>query len=169
MKKTIIALCVSAMALPLAVTAAPAVAQDGLSIQFGSRPSWQLEQDERRNWQDRDGWRERQFRREMQREQRDFQRERRNARNAYHNGYRGHRQRQPGYVFRDGWWFPPAAFALGAIVGGAIANDTPRYAPRARGSAHVDWCYNRYRSYRASDNTFQPYNGPRQQCYSPYS
>ncbi|MGV3652562.1 MAG: BA14K family protein, partial [Devosia sp.] len=26
----------------------------------------------------------------------------------------------------------------------------------------------RYRSYRASDNTFQPYNGPRQQCVSPY-
>ncbi|MBZ9807628.1 MULTISPECIES: BA14K family protein [unclassified Mesorhizobium] len=35
-------------------------------------------------------------------------------------------------------------------------------------SAHVRWCYNRYRSYRAWDNTFQPYNGPRQQCYSPY-
>ncbi|UVK45977.1 BA14K family protein [Mesorhizobium sp. AR07] len=35
-------------------------------------------------------------------------------------------------------------------------------------SAHVQWCYNRYRSYRAWDNTFQPYNGPRQQCYSPY-
>jgi hypothetical protein len=34
--------------------------------------------------------------------------------------------------------------------------------------AHVQWCYNRYRSYRAYDNTFQPYNGPRQQCYSPY-
>lgn len=36
-------------------------------------------------------------------------------------------------------------------------------------SAHVQWCYNRYRSYRAYDNTFQPYNGPRQQCLSPYS
>lgn len=35
-------------------------------------------------------------------------------------------------------------------------------------SAHVQWCYNRYRSYRAWDNTFQPYGGPRQQCYSPY-
>jgi hypothetical protein len=40
---------------------------------------------------------------------------------------------------------------------------------RGGGSAHVEWCYNRYRSYRAWDNTFQPYNGPRQQCYSPYS
>lgn len=35
--------------------------------------------------------------------------------------------------------------------------------------AHVNWCYNRYRSYRAYDNTFQPYGGPRQQCWSPYS
>lgn len=49
----------------------------------------------------------------------------------------------------------------------------PRYvAPAPRydlSSAHVRWCENRYRSYRAYDNTFQPYNGPRQQCYSPYS
>ncbi|MFN4273239.1 MAG: BA14K family protein [Aliihoeflea sp.] len=53
----------------------------------------------------------------------------------------------------------------------------PRYrqyrhvAPRAHhrySSAHVQWCYGRYRSYRASDNTFQPYNGPRRQCRSPY-
>lgn len=35
-------------------------------------------------------------------------------------------------------------------------------------SPHARWCYNRYRSYRAWDNTFQPYNGPRQQCWSPY-
>ncbi|MBV2142336.1 BA14K family protein [Falsochrobactrum sp. TDYN1] len=42
--------------------------------------------------------------------------------------------------------------------------------PRAyrRGNAHVRWCYNRYRSYRAYDNTYQPYNGPRRQCYSPF-
>jgi hypothetical protein len=36
------------------------------------------------------------------------------------------------------------------------------------GSRHVRWCYNRYRSYRAWDNTFQPYHGPRRQCRSPY-
>lgn len=35
--------------------------------------------------------------------------------------------------------------------------------------SHVNWCYNRYQSYRAWDNTFQPYHGPRQQCWSPYS
>jgi hypothetical protein len=44
----------------------------------------------------------------------------------------------------------------------------PRRAYRGGMNAHVSWCYNRYRSYRAWDNTFQPYNGPRQLCYSPY-
>lgn len=34
--------------------------------------------------------------------------------------------------------------------------------------AHVAWCFDRYRSYRASDNSFQPNYGPRRQCRSPY-
>ncbi|RWQ89654.1 MAG: BA14K family protein [Mesorhizobium sp.] len=37
-----------------------------------------------------------------------------------------------------------------------------------RGDSHVEWCYSRYRSYRAYDNTYQPYYGPRRQCISPY-
>ncbi|WP_027488414.1 BA14K family protein [Allorhizobium undicola] len=57
--------------------------------------------------------------------------------------------------------------AAGAIIGGALASQ-PRYAPRRAGNAHVEWCYNRYRSYRAYDNSFQPNYGPRQQCVSPY-
>jgi hypothetical protein len=44
----------------------------------------------------------------------------------------------------------------------------PRRYYRRSGNAHVNWCYNRYRSYRAWDNTFQPYNGPRRLCRSPY-
>jgi len=43
----------------------------------------------------------------------------------------------------------------------------PRHAYRLP-AAHVRWCHNRYRSYRVSDNTFQPYHGPRRQCRSPY-
>jgi len=35
--------------------------------------------------------------------------------------------------------------------------------------AHINWCHNRYRSYRAWDNSFQPYHGGRRQCWSPYS
>ena len=44
----------------------------------------------------------------------------------------------------------------------------PRRIYRSGQGAHVNWCYHRYRSYRAWDNTFQPYNGPRRQCRSPY-
>lgn len=90
-------------------------------------------------------------------------------RHGWHRGHRGYRDYRPGYRRHDGFWFPPAAFITGAIVGGAIASQpSPRVRVRDYGSAHVDWCYDRYRSYRASDNTFQPYNGPRRQCRSPY-
>jgi hypothetical protein len=48
----------------------------------------------------------------------------------------------------------------------------PRYVPRhvrpAPVGAHVRWCSDRYRSYRAWDNSYQPYGGPRRQCRSPY-
>lgn len=35
--------------------------------------------------------------------------------------------------------------------------------------AHVEWCANHYRSYRASDNSYQPYSGGRRACVSPYA
>ncbi len=43
-------------------------------------------------------------------------------------------------------------------------------APVAQGfsQAHYQYCFNRYRSYHAPSNSFQPFNGPRQPCYSPY-
>lgn len=80
---------------------------------------------------------------------------------GWYNGYRGYRHYRHGYREYDGWWFP-AAILGGAIIGNAIVN-----APSG-GSAHVRWCYDHYRSYRASDNTYQPYSGPRRQCVSPY-
>ncbi|NLS05473.1 BA14K family protein [Rhizobium sp. P32RR-XVIII] len=64
--------------------------------------------------------------------------------------------------------------ALGAIVGGALAQpyySAPYYGPPSSaygGNSHTSWCYSRYRSYRAWDNTFQPYYGPRRQCISPF-
>jgi hypothetical protein len=81
---------------------------------------------------------------------------------GWYNGHRGYRHYRHGYREYNGWWFPATAFLGAAIIGNAIANQ-----PRG-GSAHVQWCYNRYRSYRASDNTYQPYHGPRRQCISPY-
>lgn len=86
---------------------------------------------------------------------------------GWYHGHRGHRHYRRGYRrHSDGWWYPLAAFGAGAIIGGAIANQP---APRGVSNSHVEWCYARYRSYRASDNTFQPYNGPRRACISPYS
>ena len=91
-------------------------------------------------------------------------------------GYYGRR------VYRDGWndgrrgyryhrrhrhsdaWVPLAILGMGAVIGGAIANDRAY----SGGGSQVNWCANRYRSYRAYDNTYQPYGGPRRQCYSPY-
>lgn len=92
-------------------------------------------------------------------------------RGNWHNGHRGYRyKRHWDDRYYNGFWFPAGAFIAGAIVGGAIANsNNGGYYRGGGGSAHVEWCYDRYRSYRASDNTFQPYNGPRRQCYSPYS
>lgn len=86
----------------------------------------------------------------------------------YYNGYRGYNYYRPGWRAYNGWWFPPSAFVAGAIVGGAISQPPPVYTVPSGASAHVRWCYERYRSYRASDNTFQPNSGPRRQCRSPY-
>jgi GH18 family chitinase len=64
------------------------------------------------------------------------------------------------------------AIALGAIVLGTMLYNQNqrqnRYQRNYNNSAHINWCYNRYRSYRDYDNTFQPYHGPRRQCISPY-
>ncbi|MCV0395153.1 MAG: BA14K family protein [Rhizobiaceae bacterium] len=111
-------------------------------------------------------------RREWRRDRADRRRDRREARFErrggvpYYRGHRGYRDRRPGYRQYNGFWFPPAAFIAGAIIGGATAG---RPVARRYGDAHVRWCYDRWRSYRASDNTYQPYNGPRRQCVSPYS
>ncbi len=84
----------------------------------------------------------------------------------YYNGHRGFVVARPGYRYYRGYWFPPAAFAAGVVVGGAMAHPLP--APRLT-AAHIRWCFDRYRSYRAYDNTYQPYEGPREQCWSPYN
>ncbi|MER8576132.1 BA14K family protein [Mesorhizobium sp. M1338] len=92
------------------------------------------------------------------------------------------RWRHGRHHYRGGRYYDDGAAALlglglGLSLGSMYNNynyyDRPaprRYYRAGRlSSAHVQWCYNRYRSYRAWDNTFQPYNGPRQQCWSPYS
>jgi hypothetical protein len=44
-----------------------------------------------------------------------------------------------------------------------------RHTTLSGGNAHARWCRDRYRSYRSSDNTFQPFEGPRRSCNSPYN
>ena len=85
-------------------------------------------------------------------------------RDGFYNGHRGYRDRRAGYRYHNGYWFPRAAFATGAIIGGAMLQPRPAY-----GGSHVSWCQNRWRSYRAYDNTYQPNSGPRRICVSPYS
>ncbi|MDQ0561455.1 hypothetical protein QO004_003249 [Rhizobium mesoamericanum] len=75
----------------------------------------------------------------------------------YHDGYYRHHDNGAGALI--------GGLAAGAIIGGLIASQPHGYPV---GNSHVDWCYSRYRSYRAYDNTYQPYYGPRRQCYSPY-
>ncbi len=92
---------------------------------------------------------------------------------GWYGGHRGYRYARPGYRYYGGYWFPPAAFAVGALLGGALASQAaPMYAAPGYGGLspqHYAWCEQRYISYRASDNSFQPYEGPRQACVSPYS
>lgn len=82
-------------------------------------------------------------------------------------GYRGYRDRRDGYRrHSDGYWYPLAAFGAAAIIGSAIANGNSGKVTVYDRAA--EWCAARYKSYRASDNTYQPYSGPRVQCDSPY-
>lgn len=92
----------------------------------------------------------------------------RDRRGGWYNGHRGYRHHRRGYRHYNGYWFPPAAFALGVIVGQGANRVERGVRPGYMSPAHVNWCSNRYRSYRAYDNSFQPYNGPRRMCRSPY-
>lgn len=80
-----------------------------------------------------------------------------------------HHRPRAGFFFEFGTgrfrYGPPPYYAPPRIV--VPRHVVPR---RAYGlpAAHVRWCYARYRSYRAADNTFQPYHGPRRACRSPY-
>lgn len=85
---------------------------------------------------------------------------------AFWNGHRGYREYRNGYRRHGDYWFPLAAFATGALITGAIVNSENNRV--YEGNSHVQWCYDHYRSYRSSDNTFQPNYGPRRECRSPY-
>jgi hypothetical protein len=157
-----IASAVPVNAVPLVVPQAPVAQSDIIKVQSRGREVME-ERWLRRQFRGN----RREFRRGIRGDRRDFRRSVRRDRDRYgwYRGHRGYRSYRPGYRRHGDFWFPAAAFITGAIIGGALSSPQRRvYA----GNAHVQWCYDRYRSYRASDNTFQPYNGPRRQCNSPY-
>ncbi|MDC7254548.1 BA14K family protein [Shinella sp. YE25] len=105
--------------------------------------------------------------REVRRDRRDRREVRRPGRDrqGWYNGQRGYREHRRGYRrHNDGWWYPLAAFGAGAIIGGAMSQPSTSY-----GGSHVQWCADRYRTYRASDNTYVPRAGVRAYCNSPYN
>jgi hypothetical protein len=57
-----------------------------------------------------------------------------------------------------------------AVVTGSVerAAGAERLVPELS-AAHVEWCADRYRSYRVSDDTYAPYSGGRRPCASPFS
>lgn len=92
------------------------------------------------------------------------------------NGFKGYRHHRTGYKkHTDGWWYPEAAFEPGAQAD----SNTIKLKKAAQKSKkeenqpwliknHVDYCSAKYKSYISSDNSYQPYEGPRKQCVSRY-
>ncbi|WP_295806766.1 BA14K family protein [uncultured Nitratireductor sp.] len=68
---------------------------------------------------------------------------------------------RPRYGIRSFHWRPERR----RIRKKAASRIYPSHDARA---AHLAWCHSKYRSFRASDNTFQPYRGARKRCVSPY-
>ncbi|MCD2183596.1 BA14K family protein [Rhizobium sp. GN54] len=78
-----------------------------------------------------------------------------------YRGLRGASTYRDGYYrHRNGYWYPRWAFGTGEMLGDVtVGPGAPVY-----GMTPQQWCANRYRSYRGSDNSYQPLSGPRRPC-----
>lgn len=87
-----------------------------------------------------------------------------------HHAYRapGYRLHRPGYVYHNGLWLSARSARAGVIVDYPIPRHQVVHYSGGLNPRHYSWCADRYRSYHWRSNSFQPYHGPRQQCYSPY-
>ncbi len=92
----------------------------------------------------------------------------------FKRGHRGSKFRRHGYRrHNDGWWYPLAAFALGAYIVDQHHRNQGygsewSHIPRRNMAKHDNWCDWKYRSYSRRSKTFQPYHGPRKFCNSPH-
>lgn len=159
MRKLFSALCAGALSVAMGVTsfvpaqAAPAFVPNALQTATVNSGVVQIQD---RRWR-RGG--------------RGFEGERGHWRRDYRRGghYRGHNRRGH-YRGNNLGGAVIGGLITGAIVGSVLNNSRPVYRERVYrgGNAHVQWCYDRYRTYRASDNTYVPRVGVRAYCNSPY-
>ncbi|MBL8893800.1 MAG: BA14K family protein [Rhizobiales bacterium] len=93
---------------------------------------------------------------------------------AYNKRWHGerYRYRHGAYNhYHNGWYYNSPWWVAGPIIGGALvgAYAAPRvYYDDGYGDGHVQYCFNRYRSYDPRSNTFLGYDGYRHECVSPY-
>jgi BA14K-like protein len=66
-----------------------------------------------------------------------------------------------GRYYETPWWTLPLIVGAGIIA--TDAYDSGDYS-----SQHVEWCFDRYRSYNPRYNTWVAYSGEVRQCNSPY-
>ncbi|QCJ00825.1 BA14K family protein [Agrobacterium larrymoorei] len=52
-------------------------------------------------------------------------------------------------------------------IAGPATIQTAAVSEDISGSDHVQWCMERYSSYRVEDNSYQPFSGPRKKCLPP--
>lgn len=140
-----------AQAAPIVVPVAPAASSDVTPV---DGTSWTGGRDGGSYWQPRRYFRDR------------------NGWNNNRHGWRRDGWNRNGGYYRDRNLGGAVIGGLitGAIVGGVLNNSGPVYRDRVYrgGNAHVQWCYDRYRTYRASDNTYVPRVGQRAYCNSPF-
>jgi hypothetical protein len=131
---------VPAQAMPKAPIAATAPATDVQRVQYRDDNRRYVPRGERR-YSNRYDRRDRYVRRDR------YDRRDRYSNRRYDRRYDNRRRNNAGAII--------GGLAAGAIIGGAIASQN------RNGSSS---CAARYRSYRASDNTYQPSSGPRRVC-----
>ncbi|MCL6229087.1 BA14K family protein [Bartonella bilalgolemii] len=99
------------------------------------------------------------------------------------NGFKGYRHYRHGYrKYSDGWWYPEKAFV--AYTSSDVKNMPLKIISTQKDKfitsfalekkelwnvkEHIAYCKAHYRSYTQNDNSYQPFHGPRKQCFSSF-